>query len=405
MASQLALSDVKILDFMWVMAGPASTRILADYGATVLRIESPTRVDVARTLHPHHDNQSAPDSSGLFSNCNAGKYGITLDLGNPVAREVVHDLVRWADVVTESFSPRAMRRWGFDYESLRKVKPNLIMLSTCLFGQTGPFSGIAGFGTMAAAISGFHNLAGWTDRAPCGVFGAYTDYISPRFTACAILAALEHRRQTGEGQYIDQSQAEASTHFLGPAVLDFTTNGRIEQRMGNADSQHAPHGVYPAAGDDKWVAIVCKSDGEWRALCSLMKRNDLANDLRLVGATGRVEHRDEIDRAVGEWTATLDAGEVECLLQSRGIAAHQVQNASECYRDPQMLHRGHFVELEHHTYGKTTVEGPRAVLSRTPANAQRRAPMLGEHNEYVLREILGYDDEKIAALAASGVLG
>ena len=156
MPNDLPLKDVKICDFMWVMAGPASTRILADYGATVVRIESPTRVDTARTLQPYHGNQLGPDSSGLFANCNAGKFGISLDLGNPAAREVVHDLVRWADVVTESFSPKAMRAWGFDYESLRKVNPGVIMLSSCLMGQTGPLAKIAGFGNMAAAIVGFH---------------------------------------------------------------------------------------------------------------------------------------------------------------------------------------------------------------------------------------------------------
>jgi benzylsuccinate CoA-transferase BbsF subunit len=387
------------------MAGPAATRILADYGATVVRVESPTRIDTARTIHPHHNNTVGPDSSGLFSNCNAGKYGLALDLGNPRAKEVVFDLLRWADVVTESFSPKAMRRWGFDYESLRKVKPDIIMLSTCLFGQTGPLASIAGFGTMAAAISGFHNLTGWPDRAPCGVFGAYTDYVSPRFTACAILAALEHRRRTGEGQYIDQSQAEAATHFLGPAVLDFTANGRNQERMGNADAHHSPHGVYPAAGKDKWVAIVCRSDGEWRALCSVMERSDLANDARLVAARGRVANRAEIDRIVGEWTAVHEAGEVERILQARGIAAHEVQNSTECARDPQLLHRGHFVELDHPTYGKTTVEGPRAVLSRTPARVRRHAPLIGGDNEFVLREILGYDDAKITELVASGVLG
>ena len=180
MAQTLPLADVRILDFMWVMAGPASTRILADYGATVIRIESPTRVDTARTLQPFHNNTAGPDSSGLFSNCNAGKFGISLDLGNPRSREVVHDLLQWAEVVTESFSPKAMRAWGYDYESLRKLKPNIIMLSTCLMGQNGPLSRIAGFGNMAAAISGFHNLTGWPDRPPAGPFGAYTDYVSPR---------------------------------------------------------------------------------------------------------------------------------------------------------------------------------------------------------------------------------
>jgi len=189
MANHLPLENVKICDFMWVMAGPASTRILADYGATVVRIESPTRIDTARTLQPYLDNKLGPDSSGLFANCNAGKFGISLDLANPKSREVVHDLVRWADVVTESFSPKAMRAWGFDYESLRKVNPKIIMLSSCLMGQSGPLAKIAGFGNMAAAIVGFHNLTGWPDRPPAGLFGAYTDYVAPRFTAMATPAS------------------------------------------------------------------------------------------------------------------------------------------------------------------------------------------------------------------------
>ncbi|HXW83885.1 MAG TPA: CoA transferase, partial [Candidatus Binataceae bacterium] len=214
MAPRLPLEDVRILDFMWVMAGPAATRMLADYGATIVRVESPTRIDTARTLGPAINNTPGPDSSGLFSNCNAGKLGITLDLSNPRSRGVVFDLVRWADVVTESFSPKAMRAWGFDYASLSKVNPDVIMLSTCLMGQTGPLARFAGFGNLAAAISGFHNLTGWPDRPPAGPFGAYTDYVSPRFTAIAILAALEYRRRTGKGQYIDQSQGEASLHFL-----------------------------------------------------------------------------------------------------------------------------------------------------------------------------------------------
>src|ERR1700691_491611 len=230
MPNDLPLKDVRICDFMWVMAGRASTRILHRYGATVVIIESPTRVDTARTLQPFFRTELGPDTSGLFANCNAGKLGISLDLGNPAARAVVHDLVRWADVVTESFSPKAMRAWGYDYESLRTINPTVIMLSSCLMGQTGPLAKIAGFGNMAAAIAGFHNLAGWTRRGPAGVFGAYTHYVALRFTAMAILAALDHRRRTGEGQYIDQSQAECAINFLGPAILDYTANGRVDVR-------------------------------------------------------------------------------------------------------------------------------------------------------------------------------
>jgi len=317
----------------------------------------------------------------------------------------VHDLVRWADVVTESFSPRAMRAWGFDYETLRKIKPGLIMLSSCLMGQTGPLAKIAGFGNMAAAISGFHNLTGWPDRSPAGVFGAYTDYVAPRFTAMAILAALDYRRRTGEGQYIDQSQAECSIHFLGPAILDYTVNGRVEERVGNSDAAFAPHGVYPAAGDDNWVAIVCRDDGEWRRLCAAMENEALARDSHYASVAGRLENRDAIDTSIAAWSRTLERGAIETRLQSFGVPAHQVQNSVDAYADPQFKHRGHFVALDHPTLGKFTVEGPRAKLSRTAAAVRRAAPSLGQDNQHVLETILGYDDERISELAASGVLG
>jgi benzylsuccinate CoA-transferase BbsF subunit len=379
--------------------------MLADYGATVVRIESPTRVDVARTIHPLHGGQAGPDSSALFGNCNAGKLGISLDLGQEAAREVVFDLVRWADVVVESFAPKAMRNWGFDYESLQQVKPDLIMLSSTLMGQTGPLSSVAGFGTMGAAVAGFHHLTGWPDRPPAGVFGAYTDYVSPRFSAVAILAALEHRRRTGRGQYIDQSQIETTTHFLAPAVLDWAANGHEAGPMGNRDDELAPHGVYAAAGDDRWVAIACRSDAEWRSLCAALAREDLAADPRLANTPGRREHAPTIDRAIEEWSRTRDAREVERLLQTRGIPCHDVQNSPECAADPQLRHRGHFVELPHATYGTTYVEGPRAVLSRTPARVRRAAPSLGEHNEHVMREILGYGDDRITELVVAGTLG
>ena len=216
---------------------PYPGRLRRDRG----RIESPTRVDTARTLQPFHGNKLGPDSSGLFANCNAGKLGIALDLGNPAARTVIFNLVKWANVVTESFSPKAMRSWGFDYDQLRKVKPDVIMLSSCLMGQTGPIAKIAGYGNMAAAISGFHNLTGWPDRPPAGPFSTCLDYISPRFSAMAILAALDYRRSTGEGQFIDQSQSECSLHFLGPAILNYTVNGRVQTRAGNTDNCFAPH--------------------------------------------------------------------------------------------------------------------------------------------------------------------
>jgi crotonobetainyl-CoA:carnitine CoA-transferase CaiB-like acyl-CoA transferase len=403
--ARLPLEDVKILDFMWVMAGPAGTRMLADYGAMIVRVESPTRVDTARTLQPYHNNQIGPDASGLFGNCNAGKFGITIDIGNPRSREVISDLVKWADVVTESFSPKAMRAWGLDYPAIRKIKPDIIMLSSCLMGQTGPLSSFAGFGNLAAAISGFHNLTGWPDRAPAGPFGAYTDYVSPRFTAIAILAALEYRRRTGKGQYIDQSQAEASLHFLSPALLDYSANGRVQIRAGNSDPDFAPHGIYPSKGEDQWVAIVCKTDDDFRALCELIKRPELARDGRFKSASDRRRNAPALDEAISQWSGELEPREAERMAQAQSIPAHAVQNSPEYYTDPQVAHRGHFVELPHPVYGKTIVEGPRAKLSRTPAQARRAAPTLGQDNQHVLENILGYSAEQIAEIASAGVLG
>ena len=395
-----ALDGLKVLDLMWVMAGPATSRVLADYGATVVRVESSNRIDTARTLQPFRDNGNGPDDSGLFNNMNAGKLGLALDLSKPGARDVVLDLVRWADVVLESFSPRAMKGWGLDYETLRQVKPDLIMASTCLMGQSGPWTGLAGFGTMAAAISGFFNVAGWPDRAPCGPFGAYTDYVAPKLLLPVLLAALEHRRATGEGQYIDLAQGEASLQLLAPALLDGSLNGRPTERAGNDDPVYAPHGVYPCRGTDRWVAVAVIDDDAWQALCGLVGRPELAG---LDGAARR-DRRRELDTVIAAWTEGLDAEVAQERLQAAGVAAHQVQNSHECVADAQLAHRGHFVAVAHAAQGSTVVEGSRFRLSRTPSSTTRGGPVFGEHSFEVLTDLLGYDPDRIAELAVAELL-
>ena len=404
MTNNLPLSDVKILDLMWAIAGPASTRMLADYGATIVRVESTRRFDATRTVGPFHNGQPGAESSGLFYNMNAGKRMLTLDLSKAAGREVIFDLVRWADVVTEAFSPKAMRAWGLDYEALRTVKPDLIMLSTCLMGQTGPLAQFAGFGNLAAAIVGFTNLAGWPDRPPAGPFGAYTDYIAPWFNATAILAALEYRRRTGQGQYIDLSQAEAALHFLGPALLDCTVNDRVQDRVGNRDANYAPHGVYPAVGIDRWIAIAVTNDSQWQALCTVMERPDLLHDERFVTMVARLAHQDLLDEQIASWTKERDLFQAEAMLQAQGIPASAVRPMHELSQDPQLVHRGHFVQLTHPTHGTTTVEGSRFRLSRTPAQVTGAAATLGRDNQYVLETILGYSEERITELVAAGVL-
>jgi benzylsuccinate CoA-transferase BbsF subunit len=398
------LDDVKILDFTWVVAAPGASRVLADYGATVVRVETTKRVDTARTFGPFHGNTPGPESSILFQSMNAGKLGVTIDMSKAEGRAVALDLVRWADIVMESFSPRVKRNWSFDYESLRAVKPDIIMLSSCLMGQTGPLSNFAGYGSLAAALSGFYNVTGWPDRAPAGPYNAYTDTIVPRFVVILLLAALDHKRRTGEGQYIDQSHMETALHFLGPALLDFTANGRVELRAGNSDAQMAPHGVYPAAGDDRWVAIACRDDDDWRSLCTAMESHELAADGRYATAGARLERQDELDALVDAWTREREAPEIETALQARGVPCSVVETSPDLFADPQLTHREHFVEVEHPTHGGILVEGSRFRLSRTPAQYARSGPTMGRDNQYVLSELLGYGDDRIAELVSAGAL-
>ena len=402
--SKLPLDGVKVLDFMWVMAGPASIRYLVDFGATIVHIESATKIDTARTLQPFKDGVAGPERSGLVMNLNAGKLSLSINLDHPGSRPVVERLVRWADIVTESFSPRGMKGFGLDYESVKAMNPSVIMLSSCLNGQYGPHSSLAGFGTMGAQLAGFGSLAGWPDRGPAGPFGAYTDYVAPKFTVVALLAALEYRRRTGKGQYIDLSQAEASQQFLGPALLDYTVNGRVATRAGNAAPEYSPHGVFPCAGEDRWVAIACTDEDRFVALCRAAQHPEWAEDARFVTLAGRLANRDALEGELAAWTATLPPAELEAKLIGAGVPAHRVATAAEGFADPQLGALGHFPMVEHSEVGEVPIEGSRVRLSRTPAAAPRPAPLIGEHNQQVLGEILGLSEDEIIEVVASGAL-
>jgi crotonobetainyl-CoA:carnitine CoA-transferase CaiB-like acyl-CoA transferase len=375
---------------------------LAEYGATVVHVESTRRLD---TIHDSAvQGRPGPENSAAVQGANAGKLAVTLDLSHPGARPVIEALVRWADVVTESFAPGVVARIGLDYESLRAMKPDLIMISSCLMGQTGSLKSFAGFGNLAASVTGFQHFAGWPDRAPSGPAGAYTDYIAARYNAIAILAALEHRRRTGEGQYIDQSQAEAAFHFLTPELLDFSLHGRTRTRVGNDDREMFPHGVFPARGADRWVAIAVRDEADWRALCDALGRPDWRDDAALASADGRRACGAAIDSAISAWAETRDAGAIETELQARGVPAHAVLDMPGLYTDAQLRARGHFVELPHPIHGNATIEASRSRLSHTPARIPERALTFGCDNRRVLGELLGFADEAIAALEAQGVL-
>jgi crotonobetainyl-CoA:carnitine CoA-transferase CaiB-like acyl-CoA transferase len=397
-AGSLPLAGLKVLDFMWVIAGPFFTRVLADYGATVIKVESTSHLEPARGHPAFRNDEQTLEHGTPFANFNAGKLGVTIDPGNPVGREVILDLVRWADVVTESFTPKAMAAWGLDYDTLKSVNPDLIMLSSCLMGQTGPRAQVPGYGNMAAAITGFYELTGWPDRSPAGPYLAYTDGVSPRFMLASLLAALEHRRNTGEGQHIDVSQAEAAIHMLAPAVLDYELNGKVWQRNGNRDLQMCPHGVFPTHGEDRWIAIACRTDRDWQALAELA---GLPGDSDLLTTAGRKAREEELETAIGAWTRTADGTELEAELIAAGIPAYIVQNSAECWADPQLKFREHFVPALHTAIGEVIVEGTRFKLSRTPAEISRAHPGLGEHNAEVLFDILGYDADRAADVFAA----
>jgi crotonobetainyl-CoA:carnitine CoA-transferase CaiB-like acyl-CoA transferase len=398
-----ALKGLKVLDFTWIYAGPASTRYLADYGATLIRIESTKRIDAVRTVGPYKDGHAGIERSALHCNLNMGKYGLSLNLSTPAAREIAMRLVQWADVVIENFSPKAMRAWGMDYESLRKIKPDLIMLSTCLNGQTGPQAMLAGYGTMGASLAGFGEITGWPDRSPDAPYGAYTDVTAPKFIVSALLAAVDYKRRTGQGQYIDLSQVEGPIHLLGRAVLDYTVNGCVQTRMGNALRDYAPSGVYPCVGNDRWVAMAAPSDEIWRALCEA-SREGWAEDRRFATAIARLENCAALDEAIAAWTAGFEPSALEELLQGVGVPVHRLSTSADTFSDPQLEARGHIINLNHPRLGPVPVETSRMRFSRTPATAAWPGPEMGQHNNYVLRELLGLSDEEISELVTDEAL-
>ncbi|MEO8538173.1 MAG: CoA transferase [bacterium] len=398
------LEGLKVCDFSWVYAGPAATRMLSDWGATVVKVESTKFLDALRTGQPYKDGVVGPERSANFCNVNVGKLGLTLDLAKPEARAIALKLAAWADVVVENFSPRAMKNWGLDYGTLSKLNPGLVMVSTCLSGATGPEADLAGYGTMGAALAGFHELTGWPDRPPAGPFLAYTDYVSPKFIAASVLAALNHRTRTGQGQFIDLAQGEASLHFLAPALLDYTVNDRVRSRDGNNSEEFTPHGVFRCAGEDRWIAIVATSEEQWHALCAVAGHPEWATDERFALFPRRYGHRQVLEGLISDWTKGEEIAEIEQRLQAAGVPCHRVSTAAEVMADEQLAARGHFAHVVHPEVGEVLVETPRFRLSTHGYVAPTPAPTLGQDNAHVLGEILGLGDDEMTALVLTGAL-
>ncbi len=316
------LDGLRVLDFCWVAVGPMTTRYLAEYGATVVRVESGSRPEVLRLAAPFKDGVSGVNRSGYFANMNSNKYGVAISMRHPRARELVLRMARWADVVTENFTPGTMEGWGVGYEELSAVNPGVIMFSASMMGRGGPLDRQPGFGPVLSSLVGLTGITGWPDREPVNPYGAYTDFIVPRFAVASILAAVDYRRRTGRGLHLDMSQLETSIHFSAPTMLDRAVNGREQGLRGNRHPALAPHGAYPCLGEDRWVAIACRNDGEWEGLRGVLDpsgQGEISGE-RFASLLGRKSHEDDLDRVIGERTGCLGppgadgdaAGEREC---------------------------------------------------------------------------------------------
>jgi len=397
------LEGIKVADFTWALVGPITTNTLAVWGADVIKIEGRSRPDSRRISPPFKDNVPGLDRSATFYTYSLGKKSVALNLARAEGIEVAKKIVAWADVVTDNFAGGAMKRMGLSYEVLREVKPDIIMMSSCPMGQTGPYPTAPSIGVHLTALSGITNLAGWPDREATAL-DSYTDFVSPHFNALAILAALDYRDRTGKGQYLDLSQYEDCMHFMAPLVLDYMVNKRVSTRTGNRLDSAAPHNVYSCLGDDRWCAIAVFTNAEWASFCNVIGNPDWSRNPHFDNLASRKENEEELDRFVTAWTMNYTAEDVMRMMQASGVAAGVVSNAEDVMeKDPQLQHRRFFREIDHPELGTYRAPRPPYIFSRFDCQLGR-APMLGEHNEYVLKNIAGLTDEEISKLILDGVL-
>lgn len=395
--SKNALEGIKIAEFAWVVVGPTTSRYFADHGATVVKIESHKRLDTNRINGPFVNGVPTPDGSMFYGRHNPNKYCVSIDLQHPNGKNLAWRLIKWADVVSESFSPGTMEKWGMGYEEIKKVRPDIIFFSSSMQGRGGPHTSYAGYGQNAVNFSGFSEVTGWPDRLPSPPYGAYTDYVSCRFAAFALLSALAYRRQTGKGQYIDQSQFESSIQFMAPPIMDYQVNGTIMGRNGNRLPTAAPHGVYQCQGDDRWVAISVMDEDQWVKFCQAIGDPELSSRKEYSNLSQRKNNEDALDKLVIDWTLTHTAEDVEAILQKAGVPSNIVEKPSDIYQDQQLASRQYFTALEHPVMGKPRYDAQGCfILSRTPRNLVRPSPCVGEHNEYVFKELLKMTDDEIA---------
>ena len=393
-----------ILAFCWAVVGPLTMKFFADHGATVIRVETSKRPCTMRSSAPYKDNIPNYNKGGYFNYYNSNILSLGLNMQLPEAREIAKRLAVECDIFMENYTPGVIEKWGLSYEELKEIRPDIIMLRQSGYGSWGPYANLPAFGMVLVPIAGLPNYIGWPGKEPLPVgVSAYTDCISPRFATSALIAALSYREKTGKGQLLDLSQFEDAIYFITPGILDYTTNGREPERIGNSSPNAAPHGVYPCRGEDRWCTIAVSTEEEWTNLCHEMSKPELLKDIRFITLNDRKQNEEELNRLIEQWTAKQTPEELMERLQAVGVPSGVVKNTEDVYKDPQLAKRNIFWSMEHTEMGEFTHLGQSFQLSKTPAKPYSPSPLLGEHTEYICTEILGMSDEEFIDLMQKGV--
>ena len=399
------LDGCRVLDFGWVLAGAVPGMILADLGADVIKVETRQRLDYMRLGRPIIGDAPDPEQNPMFHNVNRGKRSITLNTTRPEAVRLARRLAAQCDIVIENFSPGVMTRLGLDYATLSQSNPRLIMASITSNGQTGPLRDLRAYAPSIGALSGLDSTLGYeSDGRPLGLKHAYADLCGALHAVFAIAAAMRQRQRTGRGQYIDVSMLRATVATMGAGLMEYELTGRTPQPRGNYDPVMAPYGNYPCAGDDAWVSIAVRTEAEWQGLAEAMDHPDWAAAPQFASRYARLQHRQELDAHLSEWTRQRTPWAVTELLQSHGVAAFPVLNAEQRQFNPHFQERGLYAEIEHPALGAEPVFNLMWQLSRTPPRIRRHAPLLGEHNREVFGGLLGMDDAELARLEDEQVI-
>jgi benzylsuccinate CoA-transferase BbsF subunit len=405
MSNALPLSGIRVANFGWVWAGPVVGQTLGFLGAEVYKIESRARIDLTRMLPPYGEGIRDPDRSLSNHACWAGNGSVTLNLKHPEAQALARELIARSDVVIENFGPGVMDALHLGWDELRAVKPDLVMFSMPAAGLTGPLKEIRTYGLSLTSTTGLDSLTGYRDGPPIPVENAFSDPYNGIMGAFAILSALRHRDCTGSGQHIDYSQQEAVMQMVGPAFMDYAMNGRSAGPIGNRHpcAAAAPHGVFPCAGEDRWISIAVTSDDAWQGLRRAMDAPAWATAAALASFAGRLHAIDQIHDHLATWTAAFDDYELTRRLQAAGVAAAPVLNVADLLRDPHYRARGTFIEVQHPLGFRETIYGAYVKTSRSQIEV-RTGPRIGQDNEHVFKKILGMPEERYDHLVGAQVI-